>query len=95
MASPPADFGVEEGPAELMEARGHISNGDMEQAAESYTQIIKSNQHLETIIQDLQAATQLHPGAIYLWQALGDAHLRAGQIQLALDAYNQAEKLLS
>jgi competence ComEA-like helix-hairpin-helix protein len=95
MAFPPADFEAAEGPAELMEARAHISNGDMQGAAESYTQIIKSNQHLETIIQDLQAATQLHPGAIHLWQALGDAHLRAGQIQMALDAYSQAEKLLS
>jgi competence ComEA-like helix-hairpin-helix protein len=86
---------ITEGPAELMEARQQIASGDFEQAAQSYTQIIKSNQHLEAIIQDLQTATQQYPHAIYLWQTLGDAHLRVGQIQMALDAYNQAEKLLS
>jgi competence ComEA-like helix-hairpin-helix protein len=86
---------ISEGPAELMEARQKVASGDFEQAAQNYTQVIKSNQHLDAIIQDLQIATRQFPQAIYLWQTLGDAHLRAGQIQLALDAYNQAEKLLS
>jgi competence ComEA-like helix-hairpin-helix protein len=87
------EFG--EAPPEVLEARQHLASGDLEQAAHSYTQLIKSNQHLDAIVQDLQTATQRYPQAIFLWQALGDAYLRAGQIQLALDAYNQAENLLS
>ncbi len=87
------EFG--EAPPEVLEARQHVASGDLEQAAQSYTQLIKSNQNLDAIIQDLQTATQRYPQAIFLWQALGDAYLRAGQIQPALDAYNQAENLLS
>jgi competence ComEA-like helix-hairpin-helix protein len=96
--TPPSPFGeleFGEAPPEVLEARQNVASGDLEQAAQSYTQLIKSNQHLDAIIQDLQTATQRYPQAIFLWQALGDAYLRAGQIQLALDAYNQAENLLS
>ncbi|MEJ2598662.1 MAG: helix-hairpin-helix domain-containing protein, partial [Anaerolineales bacterium] len=84
-----------EAPPEVLEARQQVTDGDLEQAAQSYTQLIQNNLHLDVIIQDLQVATEHNPHTIILWQALGDAHLRAGQIQPALDAYNQAEKLLS
>jgi cytochrome c-type biogenesis protein CcmH/NrfG len=49
---------------------------------------------LPVVIQDLQAATELHPEDVTLWQSLGDAYLRSNQVQEALEAYVKAEKLL-
>ena len=87
-------FSDEEAGPELMGARNALSQADLPGAIDNYTKLIQSNQSLPNVIQDLQAATELHPGDVALWQSLGDAYLRSNQIQEALDAYVKAEKLL-
>ena len=87
-------FSDEEAGPELMQARNALGQDDLPGAIEGYTKLIQSNQSLPVVIQDLQAATELHPEDVTLWQSLGDAYLRSNQVQEALEAYVKAEKLL-
>jgi cytochrome c-type biogenesis protein CcmH/NrfG len=49
---------------------------------------------LAEVIQDLNEALYRYPVDVGIWQSLGDALMRTGQIQDALDAYTKAEELL-
>ena len=84
---------VDAGP-ELMQARNSLSDGEVPHALDAYAKLIKTHQYLPDVIQDLEAASDLYPQNVDLWQNLGDAYLRSNQIQEALDAYIKAEKLL-
>ena len=75
-------------------AQATLRSGDVEAAAEQYTQIINAGQNLDTVIQDLHTALDQHPVDVSLWQALGDAYIRSNRVQEALDAYTKAEELL-
>jgi cytochrome c-type biogenesis protein CcmH/NrfG len=56
--------------------------------------MIESYLYLPEIIQDLKEAVDRHPENPDLWLSLGDAYIRSNQVQNALNAYRQAEKLL-
>jgi hypothetical protein len=43
---------------------------------------------------DLREAIYLFPVDVIVWQTLGDAYMRAGRLQEALDSYTKAEELL-
>ena len=43
---------------------------------------------------DLRDALYRYPVEVPIWQALGDAYMRANRLQDALDAYTKAEELL-
>ncbi len=78
----------------LIQARNAFIHGDREKAIQHYQEIIKSKQMLPDVIRDLNEALYRYPVDIAFWQALGDAHVRAGNLQEALDAYTKAEELL-
>ena len=78
----------------LVLAQATLRSGDIESAAEQYTQMINAGQHLATAIEDLKNALDQYPVDISLWQALGDAYIRSNRVQEALDAYTKAEELL-
>ena len=46
------------------------------------------------VIRDLRDALYRYPVEVSIWQALGDAYMRANRLQDALDAYTKAEELL-
>ena len=56
--------------------------------------LIKKGKLLDEIIFDLREALYRYPVEVSIHQALGDAYMRANQLQDALDAYTKAEELL-
>jgi competence ComEA-like helix-hairpin-helix protein len=89
-----ADVFVDQPQLSLIEARNSLIRGDIKQAAAAYEQIIRSNQYLAEVVQDLSDALYHHPGDVDIWVTLGDAHMRLDNLQGALDAYSKAEELL-
>ena len=71
-----------------------LEQGGLDAALSGYVKLIKRAKFLEEIIYDLKEATYTHPVDVIVWQTLGDAHMRANQLQDALDAYTKAEELL-
>lgn len=78
----------------LYQARLAVNAFDLPTALAHYQELIRGQQHLPEIIQDLQQTLQYSPQEFTLWMTLGDAQIRAGDIQAALDSYNKAEELL-
>lgn len=90
----PVEAPAGERPPEIAQAWSALVAGDVAAALERYNGLIRQEKHLEQVIHDLREATFLFPVDVSLYQALGDAHLRANQLQEALAAYNKAEDLL-
>ncbi|MGC1379041.1 MAG: hypothetical protein WA821_22620, partial [Anaerolineales bacterium] len=86
-------LGDKDGPV-LQNARQSMAQGGLDAAIGGYIKLIKRAKFLEEIIYDLKEATYTHPVDVVVWQTLGDAHMRANQLQDALDAYTKAEELL-
>ena len=78
----------------LIQARNALAQGESTQALAHYLSLIKSKQLLPDVIQDLNEALYRFPVDISIWEALGDAHMRSGRLQDALDAYTKAEELI-
>jgi tetratricopeptide (TPR) repeat protein len=79
---------------ELIQAQGSLKSGDLSTALDRYNQFIKHGTLLDETIHDLRQAVYQYPIEVSLWQALGDAYMRANRLQEALDAFNKAEELL-
>jgi len=56
--------------------------------------LIKTPQFLSEVISDLSEALYRYPLQVNIWQTLGDAYLRNGNLQQALDSYTKAEELI-
>ncbi|HSO12807.1 MAG TPA: tetratricopeptide repeat protein [Anaerolineales bacterium] len=78
----------------LGSARADLSRSNIPAALETYGRLIKKGRFLEEVIFDLREALYRYPVEVSIWQALGDAYMRANQLQDALDAYTKAEELL-
>jgi competence ComEA-like helix-hairpin-helix protein len=78
----------------LIQARNALIQGQTFQAVGHYNSLIKAQQALPDVIQDLNEALYRSPMDISIWEALGDAHVRSGHLQDALDAYTKAEELI-
>jgi len=78
----------------LGSARTELSRSNIPGALETYGTLIKKGRFLEEVIYDLREALYRYPVEVSIWQALGDAYMRANQLQDALDAYTKAEELL-
>ncbi|RMF43341.1 MAG: hypothetical protein D6755_10410, partial [Anaerolineae bacterium] len=79
----------------LPDAEAAIASGSLAEAAAILEPVIRSGAALDEIIHLLKQALFTHPRSFELWQALGDACLRADRLEEALDAYNQAEEILA
>ncbi|HSF82624.1 MAG TPA: helix-hairpin-helix domain-containing protein, partial [Anaerolineales bacterium] len=78
----------------LMQARNAFVSGELEHTVALYQKLIKAEQMLPEVINDLNEALYRFPVDISIWEALGDAYFRADKLQSALDAYTKAEELL-
>ena len=78
----------------LGSARNELSRSNIPGAVQTYEKLIKKGRFLEEIIFDLREALYRYPVEVSIWQALGDAYMRANRLQDALDAYTKAEELL-
>ncbi len=89
-----ADLPTDEHQVTLIQARNAFIEGDINTSLEHYNKLIQSQHMLGEVIQDLHEALYRYPVDVGIWQSLGDAFMRSGQIQDALDAYTKAEELL-
>ncbi|MEJ5226229.1 MAG: hypothetical protein WHV44_17335, partial [Anaerolineales bacterium] len=80
--------------ATLTGAQGYLSQGALKEALQEYNKLIKKGKMLDEVIYDLREATYRYPVDVGVWQALGDAYMRANRLQDALDAFTKAEELL-
>jgi cytochrome c-type biogenesis protein CcmH/NrfG len=71
-----------------------MREGNVADALVEYGKMVKKKRLLDEIIYDLREALDDYPIDISVWQMLGDAYMRAGRLQEAIDAYTNAEKLL-
>ncbi|HEY2979645.1 MAG TPA: tetratricopeptide repeat protein [Anaerolineales bacterium] len=78
----------------LEAAQSDLGRGDIPSALDHYIKLIKRGRYVEDIIRDLRDALYRYPVEVTIWQALGDAYMRANRLQEALDAYTKAEELL-
>ena len=75
-------------------AESELGRGNIAAALDLYARLIRKGKSLEEIIRDLRDALYRYPVEVPIWQALGDAYMRANRLQEALDAYTKAEELL-
>jgi len=94
-ASPPVDTRQPEPePARVEEdpftaAHAMLAAGDATGAAKLYGKLIKRGKNLEEIIATLRTSLQEEPHRPEIWQALGDAYMKNGQMNDAVDAYQR------
>jgi hypothetical protein len=73
----------------LEEARSSLERGDVEEALSHYTGLIEENTEVSAVIEDLRSAIDKTPQEPMLWQTLGDALMKKGQLSDAIDAYRR------
>jgi tetratricopeptide (TPR) repeat protein len=82
------------GEVSLESAQSELGRGNIGAALDHYSRLIRKGKFLEEVIRDLREALYRYPVEVPIWQALGDAYMRANRLQEALDAYTKAEELL-
>ncbi len=77
-------------------ARGKIAEGKIEEALGDYETLLRANIGLDLVVSDMQWLIKQarHRDNPAVHRVLGDALMRQGQLQQALDAYRHALKLL-
>ena len=71
-------------------ARAYHKEGDREAAFDQYGKLIRSGRLIEMVIKDLERASREAPDQSTMWQLLGDAYVKAGRLQKALESYREA-----
>jgi len=84
----------DKGASFLSSGQQSLEAGKLNDAMKEYGKLIKKGRLLDEVIHDLREAIYRFPVDIIIWQTLGDAYMRAGRLQDALDAYTKAEELL-
>lgn len=74
----------------LSAARQALDVAQLDRAAEHYEQLIAKGKLLDEIVDDLNTAALTYPNAKRLYEVLGQAHTRKGNIPAALEAYRRA-----
>ena len=81
-------FNLSEGA--LSQARQALAQGNYDLAMSQYRGMIEGGQGLSTLIADLESATDEYTQQPRLRRILGDAYMRNGQLQRALEVYRIA-----
>lgn len=81
-------------PSILATAKEELDRGDIPAALGHYGRLIKKGKHLDETIRDLSESIYRYPVEVGIWQALGDAYMRANRLKEALESYNKAEELI-
>lgn len=85
----PADYD-----ALLGMARGWMHLSDLNAARGAYDELIRAGALLDQVVPDLTQVTEDRPDDVDFMRLLGDAHMKAGNLQKALKLYRQALKKL-
>jgi tetratricopeptide (TPR) repeat protein len=73
----------------LQGARQALAAGDAGRALSDYKKMINRKQELNTVIEDLEEALDRYPNLPTMWQALGDAYMKADRLAEAIQAYQR------
>ncbi len=73
----------------LQGARQALAAGDAGRALSDYKKMISRKQDLDTVIEDLEEALDRYPNLPTMWQALGDAYMKADRLAEAIQAYQR------
>jgi hypothetical protein len=76
--------------ARLALARAYLQQGELDVSAAEFEELVKIPSLTERLIGDLEEAVGLYPEQPALHRILGDAYMRSGQLQKALNAYRDA-----
>jgi tetratricopeptide (TPR) repeat protein len=71
-------------------ARTARDKGQMDEAVRIYDSLISRGVYLDKIIADMQQSIKSHPKNYLLFQVMGDAMMKDGRLQSALNAYREA-----
>jgi tetratricopeptide (TPR) repeat protein len=74
-------------------ARALWRTGDVEEAVEHYVRLIRANELLDKVIEDLESYAERDPKDPRSLQTLGDAYMKEGELDKALAAYKRAMNL--
>jgi tetratricopeptide (TPR) repeat protein len=75
---------------QLSSARQAIAAGQYDQALQSYQSLVDAGSGMMTLIADLEGAAEKYGEQPFIRHLLGDAYMRNGQLQKALDTYRSA-----
>lgn len=75
---------------QLQLARTTRDKGNLDEAVRIYDTLVSRGIYLDKIIEDMQQSIKAHPGNYLLFQLMGDAMMRDGRLQSALNAYREA-----
>lgn len=80
----------------IQSAQQKVSNGQVDEALTDYESVVRANTSLDVVISDLQKLTKndTHKKNPAVYRTLGDALMRNGDLQDALDTYRRALNLL-
>jgi len=74
----------------LSQARQHLNQHEYAPAVEQFEYLIRSGDNLKEVVAELESFVNANENAGVFFRVLGDAYMRSGQLQPALDAYRQA-----
>jgi tetratricopeptide (TPR) repeat protein len=89
IAHPIQEPAIDPHTAMLNAARYALEIGQIEEALGHYSDLIEEKVEMESVIQDLRIAIGKTPREPMLWQILGDALMKVGQLSDAIDAYRR------
>ncbi|MBE2224869.1 MAG: hypothetical protein IAF02_25235, partial [Anaerolineae bacterium] len=84
------DFSTGLDQAQLEAARSSLASGDIDAALYDYQGLVEAGESMHTVISDLERAAELHQDKPLVRRMLGDAYMRNGQINKAIDTYRNA-----
>lgn len=77
----------------LLAARDNISNGNLPGALHAYQHLIRHDRMVKELLPDLAQLVQANPRDPLVWETLGDALARDGDMVHARQSYDKARKL--
>ena len=82
------DMGADDGT--FAAARQLLNTRQYDNAIRSYTNLLETAPAISPVITELEGAVDTHPAQPLLRRLLGDAYMRNGQLQKALETYRKA-----
>ncbi len=80
--------------AVLQSARSKTNEGDLDGSLHDYETIVRANAQLDAVVTDLTTLVQRNAKNPAVYRVMGDALMRQGKLQDALDTYRKALNLL-
>lgn len=74
----------------LAQARALRADGNLDQALDTYSELVTAGQDLEIVVEELEDIVQSSPVKARAGRVLGDAYMRQNKLTKALEAYRQA-----